>query len=148
MNPLRDFLLVAMGGGLGAMTRYAIGLGTQYALGKHFAWGTLIANVLGCLLVGVVGQRVLYFEPPAQGDLTHADPATAHFLRVAVMVGFLGGLTTFSAFGWDTMSGLLDRRPGAQLLAFVNVGANLLLGLAAVWLGIQLGRSFPSASLH
>jgi len=141
MNPLRDFLLVAMGGGLGAMTRYAIGLGTQYALGKQFAWGTLVANVLGCLIVGVIGQRVFALESGAQSS------ATAHFLRVAVMVGFLGGLTTFSAFGWDTMTQLLDKQPGVQLLAFVNIAANLLLGLAAVWVGMQLGRSFQPVPL-
>src|SRR5829696_1872147 len=99
MNALRDFLLVALGGGLGAMTRYAIGLATQYCFGKNFPWGTLVANLLGCLIVGIVGQRVLAIEQAA------GDSSLAHFLRVAVMVGFLGGLTTFSAFGWETMSG-------------------------------------------
>jgi fluoride exporter len=142
MNAVRDFLLVAIGGGVGAMTRYAIGLATQALLGKHFAWGTLLANVAGCLLVGIVGQRVLYLAPPAEGDLSHADPAAAHFLRVAIMVGFLGGLTTFSAFGWETMSRLLDKQAGSQLLALLNVAANLLLGLAAVWTGMQLAKWF------
>lgn len=130
MNPLRDFLLVAIGGALGAMTRYAIGLATQALLGKQFAWGTLIANVLGCFIVGIIGQRVMSLE-------SAQEHAPAHFLRVAIMVGFLGGLTTFSAFGWETMSRLFDKQAGSQLIALVNIGANLLLGLAAVWLGMQ-----------
>ncbi len=140
MNAVRDFLLVALGGGLGALTRYGIGLATQHILGKSFPWGTLVANVLGCLLVGIVGQRVLYLAPPAEGDLTHADPGAAHFLRVAIMVGFLGGLTTFSAFGWETMSRLVEKNSMQQLLGVINIGANLLLGLAAVWVGVQVAR--------
>jgi CrcB protein len=134
MNPLRDFLLVALGGALGAMSRYAIGLATQALLGKQFAWGTLIANVLGCFLVGIVGQRVFALE-------SAQEHAPAHFLRVAVMVGFLGGLTTFSAFGWETMSRLFDKQAGAQLMALANVAGNLLLGLAAVWVGMQLAKT-------
>jgi fluoride exporter len=135
MNLLRDFLLLALGGGLGAMTRYAIGLGTQYCCGKQFPWGTLVANVLGCLIVGIVGQRVLALEQAT------ANATLAHFLRIAVMVGFLGGLTTFSAFGWETMSRLFDQEASSPFVPLVNVAANVFLGLAAVWLGMQLARS-------
>jgi CrcB protein len=139
MPVLRDILLVFLGGGIGALTRYGIGLGMTFALGKSFPWGTLVANIVGCFLAGIIGQRVLMLEPVA-GDASRADPALAHFLRVAVMIGFLGGLTTFSAFGWDTVNRLVDKNGTQQLLALVNVAANLFLGLFAVWLGMQVAK--------
>ena len=140
MNLLRDIFLVFLCGGLGALLRYGIGLATQYTLGKHFPWGTLIANLLGCLIVGFVGQRVLQLEP--SGGEMAVSPALAHFLRVAVMVGFLGGLTTFSAFGWETVSRLVDKDGAQQLLGIANIAANLVLGLFAVWVGMQLAKWF------
>jgi CrcB protein len=138
MNLLRDIALVFLCGGLGALLRYGIGLAAQYTLGKHFPWATLIANVLGCLIVGFVGQRVLQLEP--SGGEMAANPALAHFLRVAVMVGFLGGLTTFSAFGWETVSRLVNEDSTQQLLGVANIAANLVLGLFGVWVGMQVAK--------
>lgn len=139
MPALRDIFLVFLGGGLGALTRYGIGLGMTAALGKSFPWGTLAANIVGCFLAGIVGQRVLMLEPVV-GDASRTDPALAHLLRVAVLIGFLGGLTTFSAFGWETMSRLVEKNGTEQLLALANVAANLVLGLFVVWLGMQLAK--------
>lgn len=134
MNFIRDFSFVFLGGGLGALTRYGIGLAIIQLAGKSFPWGTLIANVVGCLLAGIIGQRALML------DLLENNPALAHFLRIAVMVGFLGGLTTFSAFGWESMQRLLDKDGTQQLLGIANIAANLLLGLAAVWVGMQFAK--------
>ncbi len=134
MNFIRDFSFVFLGGGLGALTRYGIGLATIQLAGKSFPWGTLIANVVGCLLAGIIGQRALML------DLPENNPALAHFLRIAVMVGFLGGLTTFSAFGWESMQRLLDKDGTQQLQGIANIAANLLLGLAAVWVGMQFAK--------
>lgn len=139
MNLFRDLLFVFLGGGLGALTRYGIGLATVQIAGKTFPWGTLIANIVGCFLAGIIGQRVLMLEP-AHGDMSSADPALAYFLRVAVMVGFLGGLTTFSAFGWESVSRLVDKNSTQQLLAIANIAANLVLGLIVVWVGMQVAR--------
>lgn len=139
MQPLRDILLVFLGGGLGALTRYGIGLGMTLALGKQFPWGTLVANVIGCFLAGLVGQRVLMLETVV-ADARPGDPALAHLLHVAVMIGFLGGLTTFSAFGWETMSRLVEKNGAEQLLALANIAANLLLGLLMVWVGMQIAK--------
>jgi fluoride exporter len=139
MNALRDVILVFLGGGLGALTRYGIGLAMVQLAGKTFPWGTLIANVVGCFLAGVIGQRVLMLEPVA-GDVSRADPVLAHFLRVAVMIGFLGGLTTFSAFGWESVSRLVDKNSTQQLLAIANIAANLVLGLLVVWVGMQAAK--------
>jgi CrcB protein len=139
MPSLRDIVLVFVGGGLGALVRYGIGLGAVALLGKGFPWGTLAANLVGCFLAGVIGQRVLMLE---LGGTAAAppDPALAHWLRVAVMVGFLGGLTTFSAFGWDSVSRLVEKNSLQQLLAVANIAANLVLGLLAVWAGMQLTK--------
>lgn len=142
MNPVRDIVLVFLGGGLGALTRYGIGVALALVAGRNFPWGTLAANLIGCLLVGVIGQRVIQLEPLPGGELAGANPALAHFLRVAVMVGFLGGLTTFSAFGWETMSRLVDKNSTQQLLGLVNIGANLVLGLLAVWAGMQVAKLY------
>ena len=140
MQPLRDIVLVFLGGVLGALTRYSIGLGMTLALGKGFPWGTLVANVVGCFLVGIIGQRVLMLEPgiAAAG---RAEPELAHWLKVAVMIGFLGGLTTFSAFGWESVSRLVDKNGTQQLLGLANIAANLVLGLAVVWVGMQVAKS-------
>ncbi len=133
---MRDTLLVAFGGSLGALARYGIGLVLPHTPGKHFPVATLLVNLVGCLLIGMIGQLVQRFaaEASVKGDPSNLLITT---LRHAVIVGFLGGLTTFSAFGWDTTRLLLDDRP---LLALANIAANLLAGLFAVWLGIMLVR--------
>lgn len=139
MNFFRDVVLVFLGGGLGALARYGIGLLMVQLAGKTFPWGTLIPNVVGCFLAGIIGQRVLMLEPVA-GDASNANSTVAHFLRIAVMIGFLGGLTTFSAFGWESVSRLVDKSSTQQLLAIANIAANLVLGLAVVWVGMQVAK--------
>ena len=134
MTYLRDIALVFLFGGLGSLLRFGLGLATQYCFGKNFPWGTLAANLIGCFFVGVIGQRVVQLEPPGN------NPALAHLLRIAVMIGFLGGLTTFSAFGWESVSRLVDKNATQQLIGLANIAANLLLGLLAVWIGMQLAK--------
>jgi CrcB protein len=82
-------------------------------------------NVVGCFLIGVISQWL----PPAN-ELAG--------LRLLLVTGFLGGLTTFSAFGHDTFV-LLGSKPG---LALANVGLNVGCGLLAVWLGVASWRYF------
>jgi CrcB protein len=93
------------------------------ALGAHSALGTLLVNLAGCLLVGFcMGAGIV------AGSVRHA----------AVVVGFLGALTTFSAFSLDVVLFLENRQPSAAL---AYVGGNLLGGLAAVAAGLSLGRA-------
>ena len=131
---MRDALFVLVGGSLGALARHGVGLLLPHTPGKHFPLATLLVNLVGCLLIGMIGQLLQRFA--AEASARHAAGSLlVDTLRHLVIVGFLGGLTTFSAFGWDTTRLFLDDKP---LLALTNAGANVLAGLAAVWVGIML----------
>jgi CrcB protein len=106
-------LVIAIGGGLGALARYGLS-GLVQGRGATFPWGTLAVNALGCFLVGLVFERL------------SADA------RAFVVVGVLGGFTTFSAFGHETCELL---RGGQAGLALANAGLNLGIGIGAVLLG-------------
>lgn len=121
-----NLLLIGLGGFAGSVTRYGVSiLGTR--VGTSFPWGTLAVNLLGCL---VVGGLVPFLEgPPPMGERW----------RLLVVTGFLGGFTTFSAFGLETQ-GLVQRgQPG---LAALYVAASVLVGLGAVWLGKGLVSAY------
>ena len=136
---MRDALLVAIGGIVGALARYGVGLLFPHVPGKHFPVATLVVNLVGCLLIGLIGQYLERIAADASVKQNAAALLWVNTLRQGVIVGFLGALTTFSAFGWDTVRLMLEDRP---LLALANIGANLLVGLFAVWAGIMLVRLF------
>ena len=117
---------IAIAGALGALCRWGISR-TGYALfGAGFAWGTLIANVLGCFLLGLLMYT---------GLTTDKIPEA---LRTALAIGFLGALTTFSTFSYETIGYIED---GAWMLAALNIGANLAIGLGATVAGLVLART-------
>ncbi|MBU8869480.1 MAG: fluoride efflux transporter CrcB [Gemmatimonadales bacterium] len=122
---MQSLLLIGIAGALGAVARYGIGIWTMRTLGSHFAFGTLAVNVLGCLLLGFL------FE--AERNTSLVSPS----LRLLGAVGFLGAFTTFSTFGYETFRYL---QSGASHLALLNVSANLVLGLGAIWLGWATSR--------
>lgn len=113
-------VLVALGGAIGAVLRYLVGTAVQAGTGPGFPWGTLAVNVVGCLVIGVVSALA-----DRRGDVT---PETRAFL----VVGVLGGFTTFSAFANETM---YAARSGSTSTAVLNVLASVGLCLAAVWAG-------------
>jgi CrcB protein len=116
-------LLVALGGAAGSVLRYAIGL----ALARStFPYATLLVNGLGCLLIGLA--------LPAW----NRAPILSESLRLGLVVGFLGGFTTFSAFGHETAV-LLQVSP---VRAVVNVLANVTIGLGAVLAGRAVAVRF------
>ena len=131
---MRNVLFVVLGGSLGALARYGVGLIFPHIPGKHFPIATLLVNLVGCFLIGMIGQLVQRFAADAAARQEHGS-LVVDTLRHLVIVGFLGGLTTFSAFGWDTTQLFLEDRPN---LALANIAANVLAGLTAVWLGIML----------
>ena len=132
---MRDVLLVALGGSFGSVTRYAAGLAAAHWLGKGFPWGTLLVNVAGCFVMGIVMEVLLDLESHTKEALTPTIHLQLAVWHKAVAIGFLGGLTTFSTFSGDT---LREFQSGQPLVALSNIAANVLLCLAAVWGGFAL----------
>ena len=117
-------LLVGTGGFIGSVLRYlASGFVQTWSGSSRFPFGTLAVNLLGCLAIGALMQLA-----DSRGVFT---PET----RALVFVGFLGGFTTFSTFGNESMNLLRD---GQASLALAYVGGHVFLGLGAVWLGRNL----------
>jgi fluoride exporter len=132
---LRDCIFVAMGGMLGALARYGAGVAAGRVLGKGFPWGTLIVNVLGCFLMGIVLRVILKLESDSSASVFPAIRSQLAFWHKGIAIGFLGGLTTFSSFGADTLRELEAGQPASAL---TNVVANVALSLLAVFLGSAL----------
>jgi len=135
---VRDIVFVAVGGSFGALTRYGVGLAAAKLLGRDFPWGTLLVNVAGCFIMGIVMELMLDLEARSAETITPTLRLQMAFWRQGVAIGFLGALTTFSTFGSDTLRELEGGRP---LISLTNVAANLMLSLAAVWLGVALMRA-------
>lgn len=121
-----NILLVAVGGATGSVARYLTGLAMTRLFGSAFPWGTITVNIVGSFIIGLLTELIARkFSAPLE-------------LRLLLVVGFLGGFTTFSSFSLDTMA-LFER--GEGLTAFVYVAASVLLSLAAAFGGLALGRS-------
>jgi fluoride exporter len=115
------YVWVALGGALGSVARYGVSLGAARWLGIAFPWGTLFVNVAGSFAIGVLGGLIMTDER-----------ALGVEARAFVMVGILGGFTTFSSFSLETLA---LARNGAFGAAAANAGLSLVLCLVAVWLG-------------
>lgn len=115
-----NILLIALGGGLGAVSRYLVSGWVQAASGGGWPLGTLVVNVTGCFVIGLLSQLA-----ESTGVFT---PAT----RALFFTGFVGGFTTYSTFSSEAYNLAAD---GAALSATLFVGLHIVLGLAAVWLG-------------
>jgi len=126
---MSHLFLIGCCGGLGAVSRYLLSKWMVLWFGDAFPLGTLLVNVIGCFLLGLVAQFCI--------ETTAISKET----RDMIGFGFLGGLTTFSTFGWDTFRRMQD---GLWSAAAANVAANLILGLLAVWLGATLARAITA----
>ena len=117
-------LLAGVGGFLGSVLRYSVsGFVQGLSRSIDFPYGTLAVNLLGCLAIGFLSQLA-----EARGIFTAET-------RTLVFIGVLGGFTTFSAFGNETIN---LWREGESLLAVTNVAAHLVLCLGAVWISRAL----------
>ncbi len=123
MKTAATIALFCAGGGL---TRYYLSGWIQSLLGRSFPYGTFAVNVIGAFLIGLIMEL---------GLRSTLIPDT---LRVGLTVGFLGGLTTFSTFSFETFT-LLEE--GRIMLAFVNVLASVVVCLLFTWLGIVTVRT-------
>ncbi|HQV93349.1 MAG TPA: fluoride efflux transporter CrcB [Anaerolineales bacterium] len=117
---MNNVLLVGIGGFIGSAARYLLSGYVQQSSKSIFPYGTLAVNVIGCFVIGFLSQ------------LAENRGAFSSEARVFVLIGILGGFTTFSSFGNETLN---LARDGEMLNAFANIGLNVLLGLLAVWLG-------------
>ena len=118
---MTNILLIGIGGFIGSILRYlASGYVQQASKSVDFPYGTLVVNVLGCFIIGFLAQLA-----EDRGVFTTQS-------RLFVFVGFLGGFTTFSTFGNETLNLM---REGQAMNALANVGTNVVLGLLAIWLG-------------
>ncbi len=115
--------LFCAGGGL---TRYYLSGWTHTLLGRSFPFGTLLVNVIGAYLIGLIMEA---------GMRSTLIPDT---LRIGLTVGFMGGLTTFSTFSYETFKLLED---GQLLFAFANIAASVSACLLFTWLGIATIRT-------
>ena len=121
---IKAILLVALGGALGSVARFKLsGYILHHTIGWKFPAGTFTVNVVGCLVAGVLAGLA------EKHDLLSADT------RLFLFTGILGGFTTFSAFGMETM--FLVRR-GELLVAGANIVLSVVAGLLALWLGLGL----------
>ncbi len=118
--------LVAAGGAAGAVARYALGVQAMRLWGTAWPYGTLLANILGGLLMGAL-----------VGFLAHRGGADQERLRLLLGVGVLGGFTTFSAFSLETAL-MIERRTYGQ--AFCYATASVVLSVTALFLGLILAR--------
>ena len=121
-----NVLLVAMGGALGAVMRYAVSGLALRVLGAGLPYGTIAVNLAGSLGAGLIVG--------AFGNLSDT-PAVRAFL----LIGLLGGFTTFSAFSLETVSLF---REGETRLAFVNILLNNVLGIGLAFLGYAIAKMF------
>jgi CrcB protein len=123
------YLWIGLGSALGGMARYFCSGVMARLIGETFPWGTLFVNVLGCLIIG-------FFATVAGPDgRLFVDATTRQF----VMLGLLGGFTTFSSFSLQTLALLND---GEWLYAGLNIGASVILCLVAVWIGHVIAEHY------
>lgn len=123
---LKQLFLVAVGGAVGSVFRFLTGVAVTRLAGLSFPWGTLTVNVVGSFAIGFLTELV-------------ARKLNASMeMRLLIVVGFLGGFTTFSSFSLDTMV-LIER--GATVAAVSYVLASVVLSLLAAFGGLALGRT-------
>jgi len=120
-------LLIAVFGAAGTLARYGLQGLVQVRVGSTFPWGTLFINLTGCFFLGLAGQMMLN------------RMMVSSELRVAIAVGFFGGYTTFSSFGWEAAKML---EAGEWLRSMTYVAASVVLGLLLSVAGIRLGNRF------
>ena len=122
---LRIIFLVAFGGA-GTLARYGMDGWIQHRTGSGFPYGILTINLLGCLLLGAIGQY----------GLSHISMSPD--LRIGLTTGLMGGFTTFSTFGWDSVR-MLEQGEWERALTYI--GASVIGGLLAMMLGMRLGNT-------
>lgn len=123
---MQKYVWIALGGSLGALARYWVGVTTASRLGTRFYYGTFVINMTACVIIG--------FSLTFLGQHTELSPAW----RFLVPIGFVGAYSTFSTFEWEMFSSL---HTGDFLIAATYLVSSVFLGLLAVWCGVLIARA-------
>lgn len=126
LNIKLNLLIIALGGALGAVSRFLLGNGLSRALGSALPYGTFVINIVGCFAMGLLMTIIVDRE---------MIPAA---WRLFLCVGFLGGFTTFSSFGYEALMLLTE---GRMLAALAYAGGSVVLGLVAAAAGVLCARA-------
>ncbi len=121
-----NLMMIALGGALGAVSRFLLGNAVSKAVGSALPYGTFVINVIGCFAMGLLMTLIVDRE---------MLPAA---WRLFLCVGFLGGFTTFSSFGYEALMMLTE---GRLLAVLAYVGGSVALGLVAAGLGVLCARA-------
>jgi fluoride exporter len=122
---LLKYLVIGIGGFLGAIARYELGVYIGSRFGGRFPFGTFVINMSGCFLIGVVVALL-------------ARTTLSPYWRYLVPIGFIGAYTTFSTFEYETLRAVQD---GQVITGLLNVVLSVVIGFVAVWLGAVIGRT-------
>ena len=122
---MNRYVMIALGGAAGALARYQVASMVQARVPAGFPYGTLIVNVSGCLVMGIVMALL------TERAVMHAN------WRFLVPIGFIGAYTTFSTFEYETFRAMAE---GAWRVATWNVVVSVVVGYLALWTGVIIGR--------
>jgi len=120
------WLVIGLGGAIGSAARHGVNVAITHTIGRSVPYATAAVNISGCFTIGLLAGLV------AHGRLTLSPT-----LRAFIFVGILGGFTTFSSFGLDTLT---LATTGDRWLALWNVAGQVVIGIGAVFAGFYLGR--------
>lgn len=121
------YLLIGTGGFIGSILRYWTSVNAYKILGEKFPYGTFIVNALGCLLIGFIAE------------ISENRFLISSEVRTFLMIGFLGGYTTFSTFGYETFTLLQDKD---YTTAIINILLSVVVCITAVWIGALIAKFF------
>ncbi len=126
---MQKYFYIAVGGALGSLARYGLGVLITDRMGAKFPYGTFVINVTACFIIGF--------------SLAFLDRRTylSSGWRFLVPVGFVGAYSTFSTFEWETFTKL---QGGSSGIALLYVVSSILAGLLAVWCGVLFARAFTA----
>ena len=123
---MNKYLIVALGGAIGSMLRFWAGGYVSGRMGTRFPYGTFVINITASFLIGFI-MTIL-------AEKTHLSPSWRYLL----VIGFLGGYSTFSSFEYETFQVFQD---GEMLIAGLNIALSVAVGFVAVWIGTIMGRT-------
>lgn len=124
---MNKYWMVAIGGLVGSVARFWLGGVISQRMGARFPYGTFVINCTGCFLIGLVMTLI-------------AEKGYANSMwRYLIVIGFLGGYTTFSSFEYETFRAAQDTE---GIVALLNVLGSVGIGFLSVWLGAITGRAF------